>query len=330
MFSMTLIMLVIILALLFDYINGFHDTANAIASAVATKALPPGVAIVMAAILNFLGAVTGTAVASTIGQSIVNPRLIDPPVIIAALSGAIIWNVFTWYYGLPSSSSHALIGGLAGGVLISMGPDIINWPGFGNIFAVLTVTPIIALFAGGLMMRFLLVLFSNALPVRTNNYFRKLQIVSAAMASFAHGSNDAQKSMGIITMVLIGGGLLNDFIVPLWVKIACASAMAFGTAVGGWKIIRTLSRRIFRIKPANGFAADLTASIIIYSASLIGFPVSTTHVISSAIIGVGASQRMRGVRWNAAIKIAAAWFITIPAAALAAIIIYLVISVTLL
>lgn len=329
MCSMTLVMLVVILALLFDYINGFHDTANAIASAVATKALPPGLAIIMAANLNFLGAVTGTAVAAAIGQSIINPRLIDSLVLIAALGGAIIWNVFTWYFGLPSSSSHALIGGLAGGVIISMGPALINWSKLFGIFAVLTFTPLMAFMAGGLVMKFLLLIFSNAQPIRTNNNFRKLQILSAGMASFAHGSNDAQKSMGIITMALIGGGLLSDFTVLLWVKIACASAMAAGTAVGGWKIIRTLGQQIFNIRPANGFAADLTASLIIYSASLTGFPVSTTHVISSAIIGVGAAKRMRGVRWNVAINILVSWFVTIPAAALMAVLIYLVIKVTL-
>ncbi|NLB51978.1 MAG: inorganic phosphate transporter [Syntrophomonadaceae bacterium] len=330
MFSMTLVMLVIVLALLFDFINGFHDTANAIASAVATKALSPGAAIILAANLNFLGAISGTAVASTIGQNIVNPRLIDPPVIVAALSGAIIWNIITWYYGLPGSSSHALIGGLAGAVIISLGTGFINWQWLKDILAVLIVTPLTAFIAGILTMRLLLLLLNNAQPSRTNNCFRKLQIVSAGMASFAHGSNDAQKSMGIITMVLVGSGLLNDFEVPFWVKIACAAVMAAGTAVGGWKIIRTLSRQIFNLRPANGFAADLTASLIIYTASITGFPVSTTHVVSSSIIGVGAAQRFRGVKWNTALNIAVCWLITVPAAALTASIIYMVINFTLL
>lgn len=326
---MNLVIITIFMALLFDYINGFHDTANAIASAIATRALAPGAAIIMAAGLNFLGAVSGTAVASTIGQSIVDPRIIDPPIIIAALGGAIVWNIITWYYGLPGSSSHALMGGLLGAVLIALGNSFINWSEFKAIVAVLILSPLAAFFTALLLMKLFLHFFKNALPARTNHNFRRLQIISAGMASFAHGSNDAQKSMGIITMVLVGSGLLNDFTVPLGVKIACAAVMAAGTATGGWKIIRTLSRQIFNLRPANGFVADLTASAGIYAASLAGFPVSTTHIVSSAITGAGAAQRVRGVQWNTALNIIVCWFITIPAAALMAILIYMVINLIL-
>ncbi len=326
MFSINLIIVVVLLALLFDYVNGFHDTTNAIASAVATKALQPGAAILMAAILNFMGAVSGTAVAAVIGQSIINPHFIEPQALIAALGGAIIWNLITWYLGLPSSSSHSLIGGMAGGVLVSAGPGFINWYGLLLIIAVLLITPFISFLAGGLIMKLLLLLLTNTSPTVTNDNLRKFQVLSSAMASFAHGSNDAQKSMGIITMALISGGMLGDFFVPLWVKISCAATMAAGTAMGGWRIIRTIGQQIFHIKPANGFAADLSAAIIIYSASLSGFPVSTTHVVSSAIIGAGAAKRMRGVRWITAVNILIAWLITIPAAGITAMIIYLVIQ----
>lgn len=322
MFSIPLLVLVIFLALTFDYINGFHDTANAIATSVSTKALTPRQAIMIAATLNFIGALSGTAVAATIGKNIVLPELITPLTLIAALIGAIFWNLFTWYFGIPSSSSHALIGGLSGGAIAAFGFMAINWQGFIKIFTGLIIAPIIGFVAGGIVMTLLFWLFKNASPAQTNNKFRKLQIISASMASFAHGSNDAQKSMGIITMVLLSGGFISTFQVPLWVKIACALAMAAGTAIGGWKIIRTMGGKIFRIEPINGFAADFTASLTIYSATLMGAPVSTTHVVSSSIMGVGAAKRLKGVRWNIARQIVIAWFITIPSSAIVAILVY--------
>lgn len=322
MFSMALVVVVIILALTFDFINGFHDTANAIATSVSTKALSPRAAIVIAATLNFVGALSGTAVAATIGKGIVAPEVVTPVVLIAALVGAIFWNLFTWYFGIPSSSSHALIGGLTGAVIGAFGLWQVKWYGFGKILAGLLISPIAGVVIGSLVMTLLFWIFSSVSPFSLNNGFRKMQILSACMASFAHGSNDAQKSMGIITIVLISGGLIGAFHVPLWVKIACAISMAAGTAFGGWKIIRTMGGKIFRIEPINGFAADFTSSMIIWIASLMGAPVSTTHVVSSSIMGVGAAKRFMGVRWNIARQILVAWVITIPSSALVAILVY--------
>ncbi|WP_061214544.1 inorganic phosphate transporter [Syntrophomonas wolfei] len=322
MFSLVMIILVVLLALLFDFINGFHDTANAIATSVSTKALSPRMAIMIAATLNFAGALSGTAVAATIGQSLVAPDLVTPLVLITALIGAIFWNLFTWYFGIPSSSSHALIGGLVGGVMAGFGIYAVNWQGFVKIFSGLILAPILGLVAGSMVMTLLFWIFKKASPARTNNKFRKLQMLSACMASFAHGSNDAQKSMGIISLTLLSGGLISSFHVPIWVMVACALAMALGTAVGGWRIIRTMGGKIFRIEPINGFAADFTSATVIYSASLLGAPVSTTHVVSSAIMGVGAAKRLKGVRWNIARQILIAWFVTIPSAAFAAMIVY--------
>ncbi len=326
MFSLAMIVLVVLLALLFDFINGFHDTANAIATSVSTKALSPRMAITIAATLNFIGALSGTAVAATIGQSIVAPDMVTSLVLITALIGAIFWNLFTWYFGIPSSSSHALIGGLIGGVVAGFGVGAVNWQGFIRIFSGLILAPIVGLVAGSLVMTLLFWIFRKASPARTNNKFRKLQVLSACMASFAHGSNDAQKSMGIISLTLLSGGLISSFHVPIWVMVACALSMAMGTAVGGWRIIRTMGGKIFRIEPINGFAADFTSATVIYSASLMGAPVSTTHVVSSAIMGVGAAKRLKGVRWNIARQILIAWFVTIPSAAFAATVVYKLIT----
>ena len=275
MYSIGIIIVVVFFALVFDYVNGFHDTANAIATSVSTKALSPRTAILVAATLNFLGAMSGTAVAETIGKNIVAPEMVTPIVIISALIGAIFWNLFTWRFGIPSSSSHALIGGLIGGVIAGFGVGFVKWYGFLVILTGLIIAPIVGLVAGSLVMTILFWLFKGTSPARINNKFRKLQVVSACMASFAHGSNDAQKTMGIITMILVSSSLISTFQVPLWVKIACATAMAAGTAVGGWRIIRTMGGKIFRIEPINGFAADFTSAVVIYTASHFGAPVST-------------------------------------------------------
>ena len=326
MYSLEWVILVVIFALIFDYINGFHDTANAIATSVSTKAVSPRVAILIAATFNFLGALSGTAVANTIGKNIVAPNDVVPLVIIAALSGAILWNLITWYFGIPSSSSHALIGGLIGAVIARSGSPAVLWQGFIKILAGLISSPIIGLVMGSLVMTLLFWIFRGSSPVKTNLKFRRLQILSACTASFAHGSNDAQKSMGIITLSLLSAGMIHTFYVPLWVKIACAVAMSAGTAMGGWRIIRTMGGKIFRIEPINGFAADFTSSAVIYGASMLGVPVSTTHVVSSSIMGVGAAKRLKGVRWNIARQIIIAWFVTIPSSGLVALICYRLLS----
>lgn len=325
MYSLLLVCIIVFLALCFDYVNGFHDTANAIATSVSTKALSPRLAILVAASFNCLGALSGTAVASTIGKGIIGVDPVSPYAIVAALIAAVFWNLFTWHFGIPSSSTHALIGGLVGAIIVGYGPAMVRWDGFISIFAGLITTPIVAIIAGSLVMTLLFWAFKKASPARTNSRFRKLQILSACMASFAHGSNDAQKTMGIITLVLVSGGFLSTFTVPLWVKLMCAAAMAAGTASGGWKIIRTMGGKIFRIEPINGFAADFTASLVIYSGSLLGIPVSTTHVVSSSIMGVGAAKRLKGVRWNIAQSIIVAWFVTIPSAAVVAAVVYKII-----
>ncbi len=327
MFSIGLIVVIVLLALVFDFINGFHDTANAIATSVSTKALSPRNAILIATSLNFIGALSGTAVAATIGKSLVAPEMVTGSVMIAALIGAISWNLITWYFGIPSSSSHALIGGLGGAVIAGFGFDAVLWGGFLKILAGLIIAPLVGGMMGSIVMTILFWIFKPAAPSRINNCFRKLQILSACMASFAHGSNDAQKSMGMITMVLLAGGLIPFFDVPLWVKIACAASMGMGTAVGGWKIIKTMGGKIFRIEPINGFAADFTSALVIYSASLLGAPVSTTHVVSSAIMGVGAAKRLKGVRWNIARQIVIAWFVTIPSSAAVAILTYNILKI---
>ncbi len=326
MFSIYLVALVVILALVFDYINGFHDTANAIATSVSTKAVTPRMAIVIAACLNFVGALSGTAVASTIGKEIVAPDMVTPLVLIAALIGAIFWNLFTWLFGIPSSSSHALIGGLIGAVIAGFGVTHVNWHGFAKILSGLIIAPLLGVVVGSLVMTILFWLFKKHSPFKINNRFRRLQVISACMASFAHGSNDAQKSMGIITMVLFSANIIEVFHVPLWVTLCCAIAMAAGTAMGGWKIIRTMGGKIFRIEPIHGFAADATSSVVIFSASLLGAPVSTTHVVSSSIMGVGAAKRLRGVRWNIARQIIIAWFLTIPSVSIVAFLVYYLLS----
>lgn len=322
-----LIGLVILLALGFDFINGFHDTANAIATSVSTRVLSPLQAIVMAAGLNFIGALISTKVASTIGKGIVDPKFINNEVIIAGLIGAIIWNLITWYYGLPSSSSHALIGGVAGAVVAAQGWAALNAGGLlEKIFLPLIASPIIGFLISYVVMGIIFWLVGNMSPKSVNKHFSKLQIVSAAFMSFSHGSNDAQKSMGIITAALLSSGLIKTFQVPVEVVIACAAAMALGTSLGGWRIIRTMGTRIIKLEPVHGFAAEASAAMVIIGASILGKPVSTTHVISGSIMGVGATKRMSAVRWNVAKNIVNAWLLTAPLSALVAGLVYFVIS----
>ena len=307
---------VVLLALAFDYINGFHDTANAIATSVSTRAIAPKTAVMMAATLNFLGAMISTGVAKTIGGDIVtSPDMINGEIIVAALVGAIFWNLLTWWYGIPSSSSHALIGGIIGAVMISVGSDALHVGGIGKIFVSLVASPILALILGYIVMKVLLFLFGRFSPIVLNDRFRNMQLVSAALMSFSHGSNDAQKAMGIITLTLVASGHLPTLDVPLWVKLACATAMALGTAAGGWKIIATVGSKIFKLESINGFAADLNSALTIFTATLLHLPVSTTHVVSGSIMGVGTAMRVKAVNWSTARSMVFAWFITIPLSA---------------
>ena len=311
-----LILTVIVLALLFDFINGFHDTANAIATSVSTRAIKPAHAIIMAAVLNFLGAIYSTGVAKTIGGDIVaSAEMVDEHIIIAALMGSIIWNLFTWYVAMPSSSSHALVGGIIGAVLVSTGSTGLNFIGIGKIVLSLIASPLLAIFSGFIVMTALFLLFGQFAPSALNGRFKKMQILSAAAMAFSHGSNDAQKSMGIITLALLSGGYLSSFEVPDYVKFLCAAAMACGTALGGWRIIRTIGGKIFKLEPISGFAADLNSSIVIFSATLLHLPVSTTHVVSGSIMGVGTAKRIRAVRWGVAQQMLVAWVLTIPCTA---------------
>lgn len=312
-----LIIAVIVFALVFDFINGFHDTANAIATSVSTRAIHPSHAIVMAACLNFLGAMYSTGVAKTIGGDIVQSAShVDEHIIIAALVGAIIWNLLTWWIALPSSSSHALVGGIIGAMLVSTGPVGLNFNGIGKIVLSLIASPILAIVTGCCVMTVLYMIFGKCSPSTLNGRFKKMQLLSAAMMAFSHGSNDAQKSMGIITLALLSGGYINALDVPLYVKLLCATAMAFGTAVGGWKIIKTIGGKIFKLEPISGFAADLNSSVVIFSATLLHLPVSTTHVVSGSIMGVGTAKRIRAVRWGVAQQMVIAWVLTIPCTAL--------------
>lgn len=324
----TLTLLVVLgLAIAFDYINGFHDTANAIATSVSTRALRPGWAIGMSATANFVGALTGTAVAQTVGAGLVDigSGAQSQTVIAAALVGAIAWNLLTWRLGIPSSSSHALIGGLLGAALAAYGPPSWQADGIvGKVLVPLIGSPIFGFVIGLLLMALLFNVFRHAHPVRLNGVFRRLQVISAGYMAFSHGSNDAQKTMGIMTLALVVAGVIDSFVVPLWVILSAAAAISLGTAAGGWRIIRTMGTKVVKLDPVHGFAAETTAASIIFGASQLGMPVSTTHVISSAIMGVGASDRLKTVRWAVARSIVVAWILTLPASGLAAALTYLV------
>ena len=306
------------LAVLFDYINGFHDTANAIATSVSTRALRPEFAIVLSAVANFLGALTGTQVAATIGSGIVTTPVggHGQVVIAAALIGGIAWNLLTWRLALPSSSSHALIGGLLGATLAALGASAVHVDAImTKVVAPLVGSPIIGLLGAFLVMVVLLNVFRRADPHRINERFRRLQLISAAYMAFSHGSNDAQKTMGIMTAALVAAGILPVFKVPIWVMVLAAGAISLGTAAGGWRIIRTMGQRVVKLDPVHGFAAETAAATVIVVASHLGMPVSTTHVVSGAIMGSGASDRFSAVRWGIAGSIVWAWVLTIPASA---------------
>lgn len=317
-----MLVLVIVAALAFDYINGFHDTANAIATCVSTRALSVKSAIFMAAFLNFAGAMVSTKVASTIGKGIVDANNVTQLVVLAGILGAIIWNLITWYYGMPSSSSHAIIGGIMGAVIAHSGAATLHWKGLQKIVMALVLSPIIGVAIGFVFMVLVMRLFRDNNPGPLNKNFRKLQVASAAFMAFSHGTADAQKSMGVITMALLSYGLIPAFEVPTWVKVSCAVAMGLGTAAGGWRIIKTIGKDFVKLQPVHGFCVETAAAGVILGASSIGMPVSTTHVITSTILGVGVSKRLTAVNWNVAKRIVWAWVLTIPAAALVAFMTY--------
>lgn len=318
--------LVIVLALAFDFINGFHDTANAIATCIATRSLSPRIAIIMSAFLNFVGAMVSTGVAKTIGGEIVtSPQMVDSTVLIAALFAAIVWNLFTWKIGMPSSSSHALIGGVLGAVTISYGTGAINGNGVFMIVAGLIGSPVIAMFSGYVIMTLLFILFRNVGRSKVNYISLHIQSLSAAVMAFSHGSNDAQKCMGIITLALLSGGYIGELEVPFLGKIACAFAMCAGTSVGGWRIIRTVGNKIFRLEPVNGLAADINSALTIFTATFLHLPVSTTHVVTGSIMGVGWAKRFRAVHWNVAYSMVGAWVMTIPSTAAVGALVYILI-----
>ncbi len=316
---------IILLSLIFDYINGFHDTANAIATVVSTRVLSPKAAIIMAAGLNLLGALIGTNVAKTISDGILDMEILNNSqiIILSAIVGAIVWNIITWILGLPSSSSHALIGGLIGsGTVYGLyhGLDINVFLKIQSItekvIIPLFASPLIGFGAGFILMSALCWIVYKIHPVKIKHIFAKLQILSSALMALTHGMNDAQKSMGIITMSLFLSGFIGAAEVPTWVKIACAVTMAIGTASGGWRIIKTMGHKIFKLETIHGFAAESTAAGVIFTASMLGAPISTTHIISSSILGVGSTKRLSAVRWGIAGNIVAAWILTIPASAL--------------
>jgi PiT family inorganic phosphate transporter len=307
---------VIIVAFLFEFINGFHDTANAIATSVYTKALTPGRAILLAAVANFVGALASERVASTISKSLVNVQL-EQYVILAALIGAIIWNLFTWWKGIPSSSSHALIGGLLGATIVyTSTAQSIQFDGvLHKVIIPLFASPVVGLLVGYLIMSTIFRLCAEWSQTRVNKLFLKLQLLSAALVAYSHGNNDAQKTMGIITLALVSGGVLSaDAGVPLWVKITCATTMAIGTSIGGWKIMKTMGSKVTKLQPASGFSAQTSAALVIEGASFLGAPISTTQVITASVMGAGSAKRASAVKWSLAKNILTAWLLTLPVA----------------
>lgn len=329
LFALTLI--IVLLAFAFDFLNGFHDTANTIATSVSTRALRPLAAIILAGTMNFLGAITFTGVAQTISKGVIDPFTIHDEtrgmiIVMAALITAIIWNLVTWLFGIPSSSSHAIIGSLAGAGISAFGFHALNLSGFIEIFEALIFSPIVAITVGFIIMSLFNFFFHNFPLKKTNQRFRTFQIFTAALQAFAHGTNDAQKTMGIITMALVASKYLSVVEIPMWVRVTSGIAMAMGTAFGGWRIIKTIGTKIMKIEPINGAAADLSSAAIIFSFTALHFPVSTTHVITSSILGVGAADRVRGVNWGMAINIVITWIITLPTTAACAVVVFKVLA----
>ncbi|MFN2444667.1 MAG: anion permease [Vicinamibacterales bacterium] len=316
---MALVVLVVAVALVFDFINGFHDAANSIATVVSTRVLSPGKAVVWAAFFNFAAAFGfGTAVASTVGAGMIDLAFVTFAVILAGLLGAIVWDLITWYYGLPTSSSHALIGGYAGAAVAKAGMQAILVGGWTRTLLFIVFAPALGMALGWLLMVAIYWICQGLPPSRVDRWFRRLQLFSAALYSLGHGANDAQKTMGIIAGALLAGGLLTEFTIPVWVILAAHAAIALGTLSGGWRIIHTMGHRITRLQPVGGFAAETAGAISLFMATSLGVPVSTTHTITGAIVGVGATRRLSAVRWGIAGRIVWAWILTIPASAVIA------------
>jgi len=310
-----IIILIIVLAIIFDISNGWNDAANAIATVVSTRVLTPLQAVFLAAFMNIAGAFFSTAVAKTIGKGIVDPVAITQSVVASALLAGFIWNSVMTIIGMPVSASHALIGGLIGAAVAYGGFNILNAGGLIKIFSSLLTSPIIGIIFGYIFMKLIIKFFCNVSPGTLNKYFGRLQLISAGLMAFSHGSNDAQKVMGVITLALVSGGFLKSVEVPFWVVLVCALAMGFGTAIGGWRVIKTLGVHMLKLQPVHGFAAETSATAVILGASHLGLPVSTTHVVSTAIMGVGATKRLSAVRWGIVGKIVMAWIFTLPVCA---------------
>ncbi len=310
--------LLIALALIFDFMNGFHDAANAIATVVSTGVLKPQTAVAMAAVFNFIAIfIFGLGVAATVGKGTIDPSVVDQYVIFGALVGAIFWNIITWYYGIPSSSSHALVGGLVGAAVAKSGTGSLIAGGLLKTVAFIVISPLLGFIFGSIMMLLVSWIFVRSTPRKVDTWFRRLQLFSAASYSLGHGGNDAQKTIGIIWMLLIYGGysLPTDHTPPIWVVIGCYTAISFGTLFGGWRIVKTMGQKITKLKPVGGFCAETGGAITLFIASALGVPVSTTHTITGAIVGVGSAQKMSAVRWGVAGNIVWAWIFTIPASA---------------
>jgi PiT family inorganic phosphate transporter len=312
----TLLVITIVVALLFDFTNGFHDTANAVATSVSTRALSPRLAVAIAAVANLAGAFVTTAVAKTVGKGIIDTGLATPKTVLAAVAGAIVWNLLTWWLGLPSSSSHALIGGLVGAALVQSGEKGVEWHGLAHKVVIPALwAPTVAFVAAFALLLLIYWVFQWLTPGVANRSFRLGQLVSGTWVAFTHGANDAQKTMGVIALALYSHGSIDSFYIPTWVKIAAGVAIGAGTYAGGWRIMRTLGQRVFQMDPPAGFAAQATAGAVIYASTKYGYPLSTTHVVSGAVMGAGATKRLSAVRWGVAGNIVIAWVLTIPASA---------------
>lgn len=324
-----IVVLIIVVAFAFDFINGFHDSANAIATVVSTRVLSPQTAVMMAAFFNFVAfLVFGVAVAATIASGILDPHVINKSVIFAALVGAIIWDLYTWRASLPTSSSHALIGGMIGAGVVKGGFSILNLAGIGKVVAFMFISPILGLVLAYFFMMIVTRLFYKVNAKKMNFAFRKLQLVSAAFYSLSHGTNDAQKTMGIVAVLLYSAGYLGTKLyVPLWVVLMAHSAIALGTLFGGWRIVKTMGKKMANLRPVHGFSAETASGLVLFGSAHFGIPVSTTHAISGSILGVGMAQRATGVRWILARKILGAWILTIPASALVAAVTYIALTV---